>query len=171
MSNKQETLTSLRTELDRWDALLDSLSEAQIIAPTFADGWSVQDVVAHLHAWQLRSVARLDAAANNHELELPNWPKGLDPEEQDEPDALNAWLYQQFHDLPWSDVRQRWHDVYLRIIELGAAIPEADLLEVGRYPWLKDYALIEVLEGTLEHHQEHAAYVLPLLPGLQQAKD
>lgn len=169
MSKKQAVLTDLRAEFDRWEALLASLSEAQITAPTLGDGWSVQDVVAHLHAWQLRSVARFDAAANDHELELPAWPNGLDPEEHDEPDELNAWLYRQYHDLPWSDVQQRWRDVYLRILELSATIPEANLLEVGRYPWLKDYALIEVLEGTLEHHQEHAESLQPFLLKLQQS--
>ena len=56
MSEKQRVLTALREEFKRWEELLASLSEAQITAPEFADDWSIKDVVAHLRAWQQRSV-------------------------------------------------------------------------------------------------------------------
>jgi len=34
-------------------------------------------------------------------------------------------------------------------------ISEPEFSESGRYAWLKDYPLLAVLEGTLEHHREH----------------
>ena len=167
MSNQQAALAALREEFKRWEQLLTGLSEAQIIDPQLPEGWSIKDVVAHLHVWQQRSIARLDAALHDTQPDYPAWPAQLDPEAEGIYD-LNAWLYQQNRDTPWPSVYQDWHAGFVRLLELGAAVPEQDLLEVGKYTWLEGYALIEVLEGTHEHHQEHAEYLEPVLARMQQ---
>ena len=161
--NKDGALETLRAEFARWEALLGGLSAAQITAPQLDEGWSVKDVVAHLWTWQQRSVARLEAARDGHEPVYPAWPTQLDPELEDQPHALNAWLYQATRDQPWPQIYASWHANFTRFLELAAALSEADLLEQDRYPWLPGYALIEVLHGTAEHHAEHAEYLAPLL--------
>lgn len=163
MNDKQGALSALREELDRWEALLASLSEEQITAPEFAENWSIKDVVAHVGAWQQRSIARLEAALHNREPEYPAWPTQFDPEEEGQPHDLNAWLYAQDRDKPWSEVHRNWRDGFLRFLELGTAIPEQDLLDKQKYPWLEGYALVDVLQGSLEHHREHAEYLEPVL--------
>lgn len=47
MNDKQGILLALREEFNRWEALLASLSEAQITAPQLADNWSIKDVITH----------------------------------------------------------------------------------------------------------------------------
>lgn len=159
---KQETLNALRTEFNRWEMLLPSLSEAQITTPEFAEHWSIKDMVAHLHAWQQRSIARLEAVLHNREPEYPKWPEQFDPEAEEQPHDLNAWLYQQYRDQAWSTVHQNWREGFLRFVELGEAIPEGDLMDVNTYSWLKGYAPLAVLQGSLEHHQEHAEFLEPV---------
>lgn len=159
MNDKQGILIALREEFDRWEALLSSLSEEQITAPQLADNWSIKDVIAHLRAWQQRSIARLEAALHNRAPEYPAWPAQFDPEAEDQPHELNAWLYAAYRDQPWSSVHADWREGFLHFLELAEAIPEKDLLGEGRYTWLEGYALFAVLQGSYEHHREHAEYL------------
>jgi hypothetical protein len=163
VNDKQQLLTALREEFNRWDRLVGSMREAQITAPALHEDWSINDMVAHLRAWQQRSVARLEAAQLGKEPNYPAWPAQLDPEEEGQPHDLNAWLYAQTRDQPWPRVYEDWRTGFLRFLELAAAIPEGDLLAKDKYAWLEGYALIDVLNGSLEHHQEHAEYLEPLL--------
>jgi hypothetical protein len=168
MSEKQQILTALREEFTRWEALLASLSEAQITAPQLTDSWSIKDMVAHLRAWQQRSIARLEAALDNREPGYPAWPEQFDPEAEGQPHDLNAWLYAQYRDQPWPSVYRDWSAGFRRFLELGAAISEQDLLEEGKYAWLEGYALLAVLQGSYEHHKEHAEYLEPVIARLRQ---
>ena len=45
-----------------------------------------------MYAWQLRSIALVEAAVLNQEPAYPTWPADLDPEMEGEPDQLNALL-------------------------------------------------------------------------------
>src|SRR4051812_25141073 len=119
VNDKSEILTTLREELNRWEALLAGLSEEQITVPQLPDQWSIKDVIAHLRAWQQRSIARLEAAQLNREPEFPQWPEGLDPEVDGEPHDVNAWLYETTRAQPWSSVYHAWHEGFLRFLALG----------------------------------------------------
>jgi hypothetical protein len=155
MNEKQQLLAALRAAFNNWEALLAGLGDARITARQLSDGWSIKDVMGHLHAWQQRSIARLEAALGDHEPRFPNWPAHLDPETADEPHELNDWLYQRYRDRPWPDVYQQWRDGFLRFLELAAAIPAAALSDADRYPWLEGYTLADILLGSLNHHIEH----------------
>ena len=139
------------------------LSEEQITTPHLPSGLSIKDVIAHLRAWQQVSIARLEAALFDRDPELPKWLAGLDPESEDNRDKYNDWIYQANRESPWSNVHRVWKEGFLRFLELAEAIPEKDLLEIGRYPWLKEYPLSAVLVGSYEHHEEHLP-PQPLLP-------
>jgi hypothetical protein len=166
MNDKQHILTTLQAEFNRWEQLLAGLSEEQITASQLPADWSIKDVIAHLRAWQQRSIARLEAALLNRQPEYPRWPAQFDPEAEGQPHDLNAWLYARDRDQPWSSVHRDWSEGFRRFLELGQAIPEKDLLEVGRYSWLEGYALLAVLQGSYEHHREHAEYLEPVIARL-----
>lgn len=166
MNDKQQILTMLRSEFNRWEELLAGMSEAQITAPQLPSNQSIKDVIAHLWAWQQRSIARLEAALLGRAPEFPNWPADLDPEPNDEPHQLNAWIYETNRERPWSSVHQDWRAGFLRFLELAEAIPEPHLLETGKYAWLEGHPLSLVLLGSYEHH--HEEHFEPLLAWLQQ---
>jgi hypothetical protein len=167
MNDKHQILATLREGFDRWEALLASLSEAQITAPLLDDNWSLKDVIAHLWGWQQRSIARLEAALLDREPEFPAWPAQFEPEAEGVAD-LNAWLYATYRDQPWSSVHHDWRAGFLRFLELGAAIPEADLLDTEKYPWLEGYSLAFILQASYEHHLEHEEFLEPQLARLRQ---
>ena len=166
MNDKQQILTTLREEFNHWEELLASLSEEQITAPHLPSNLSIKDVMAHLRAWQQVSIARLEAAQLNKEPVFPNWLGGLDPESEDDRDQFNARIYETYHQQPWSRVHQDWRDGFLRFLKLGEEIPENDLLDTEKYPWLKGYSLFAVLQGSYEHH--HDDHLEPLLAWLRQ---
>ena len=48
MDDKQQILTRLQEEFNRWEELLSGLSETHITASHLPANWSIKDVIAHL---------------------------------------------------------------------------------------------------------------------------
>ena len=155
MYMKDHILAALREEFIQWEALLASMSEAQCVAPHLPGTWSTKDEIAHLWAWQQRSIARLEAARHAREPAFPAWPATLDPNSEDSTGEINAWLFESYRDLPWSTVHQQWRDGYHRFLAVAEAISERDLLDSSKYPWMDGRPLVFVLLGSYDHHQEH----------------
>jgi len=166
MNDKKQILTMLKEEFNRWEELLAGMSEEQITASHLPSDLSIKDVIAHLRAWQQVSVARLEATQLNKEPVFPDWFAGLDPESEEDRDQFNARIYETYHQQPWSHVHQDWRDGFLRFLRLGEEIPENDLLDTEKYPWLKGYSLFAVLQGSYEHH--HDDHLEPLLAWIRQ---
>jgi len=166
LDDRKQILTLLREEFKRWEELLAGLSEEQITAPHLPSDLSIKDVMAHLRAWQQVSIARLEAARLDKEPVFPDWLAGLDPESEEDRDQFNARIYETYRQQPWSRVYQAWRDDFLRFLKLGEEIPENDLGDAEKYPWLKGYLLSAVLQGSYEHH--HADHLEPLRAWLRQ---
>ena len=173
MYMKTHMLAALREEFDQWENVLASLTETQITTPPQPGELSLKDEIAHLWAWQQRSIARLEAGLNGGEPQMPTWwpdatvtrPDATD-EHEITTNRVNAHIYETFRERAWADVYQQWQAGFLRFLALGAAIAEPVLLDAGCYAWLNGYALADVLLGSYEHHQEHLE---KLLARLQQA--
>ena len=165
MTDKTQMLTMLKEEFKTWETLLANLGEAQIMTPLQPGEMSIKDTMAHLMTWQQLSIARLEAGLRGSEPVLPDWPENLDAEPDGEPHDMNPWIYETHQDESWATVYQAWRTGFLRFLELGEAIPERDLMEVDKYPWLEGYALFAVLEGSYGHHQEHYETVSTWLQG------
>ena len=155
MIMRERILAALHEQFARWDAMLAGLNAEQTAALEQPGGWSLKAVVVHLWAWQQRSIARLEAARAEREPVFPAWLPGIDPDAEGQADAVNAWIIAHERDRPWPEVYQQWRAGYLRLLELGAAIAEADLLDASRYPWLKGYPAVWILLASYAHHQEH----------------
>ncbi len=155
MSMQDHILAAVREEFDQWEKLLAGLGQDKIISPDLPNGWSVKDVVAHVRAWQSRSLARVEAAANNRDPHYPEWPVAGDPDAEDSPDRINAWIYETYKNYRWPDMYDGWRGQFLQLIKLAEAMSEPALLDSSRYKWLNGYSLADVLLGTYDHHQEH----------------
>lgn len=163
MNMKEHILAALREQLNRWEALLESLSTEQITAPLLPSYWTIKDVIAHLRAWQQRSVARIEAALADQEPVYPRWLAGADPDAESNTDQVNAWIYEAHREHSWAEAHENWRAGFLRLLELSEAISEKDLLDASRYPWLEGYPLAFILLATYDHHQEHLEILLAWL--------
>ena len=161
---KEEMLDDLQAEFDRWVALLAGLDDEQITARQLPADLSIKDVIAHLWAWQQISIARLEAASQGRDPVFP-WPENFDPE-ADDVEPANAWIHQANLEKPWQQVYADWKAGYQHLLELARAIPPADLMQQGKYPWLDGYSLYDVLDGTYDHH--HREHLAPLLAWLRE---
>lgn len=155
MNMKGHILAALREQFERWQQLLTSLSEEQLAAPRFDFGWSIQDVVAHLWAWQQISIARLESGVLDLEPEFPEWIVKAGKDWEENADRVNAFTFEHNHEKPWHEIYQNWKSGYLRLLDLGNKISERDLLDSDRYPWLKGHSLASLLIASYDHHQEH----------------
>lgn len=157
---RTDVLTALSEELGYWEGRLAALSEAEIVGSQLRNGWSLKDLMAHLMAWQQVTRARLVAARAGGAPVLPEWLEGSDPESEEEIHGFNARIFEIHRDRPWPEVHAEWRSGFDEVLRLGRELPEADLLEPGRFPWLDGHPLIAVLEGTLRHHREdHRGYL------------
>ena len=155
MTMKGHILAALREQFEAWEATLARLGEAAIIARPGPSAWSVKDEIAHLWAWQERTLARLEAARLDREPHYPLWPADANDESEDVTERINAWIFETNRDRTWPVIRQEWRERFLGILETGNEISERDLLDSDRYPWLNGHALAAFLLATYDHHQEH----------------
>lgn len=155
MNMKDHILAALREQFNQWEDLLTNMREEQIISPHLPSQWSTKDEIAHLRAWQQRSIARLEAALFNRAPEFPKWLPELDPDSEGNTDATNAWMYETYHQQPWSTVHLNWRAGFLRFLELGEKISERELLDGAKYPWLEGRPLAFILLASYDHHQAH----------------
>jgi len=155
MNMKDHILIALKEQIDRWEELLDQLSDKQINSPLTPSNWSTKDVLSHLRTWQQRSIARLEAALSDREPIFPKWLPELDPDSEGDTERTNAWIYETHRYEAWPIVRQNWRDGYNRFIELGKGISEKDMLDESRFPWMEVRPLALVLISSYDHHQEH----------------
>ncbi len=101
-------------------------------------------MIAHLWAWQQRSIARIQAARLGRQPEFPNWPTEFDPDGEGGPDQVNAWIYATHRDQPWSGAQHKWREGFQQFLEAADEISEEDLLEKS-YPLMREYPLYTVL--------------------------
>ena len=155
MNMQEHILAALEEQFNHWEELLKNLSEEQITTPRFDFDWSIQDVIAHLWAWQQISTARMEAALQHREPEFPRWMTEQAGDWEENADQTNARIYDTHHDKSWSEVYQNWREGFLRLLEAAGPIPEKDLLDASRYAWLDGDSLAFVLVASYDHHQEH----------------
>jgi hypothetical protein len=160
MNMRDHMLAAIREQFDEWNGFLEELSPNQINTPMAPSEWTVKDVLAHLAAWEQRSIARFTAARANQTPEMPSWvPEGEDPESDANLEKVNERIYRGYKNLSWEKVLEGWRDGYLKLQDLASRVEEPVLLNSDRFPWLDGYSLADVLLGAYDHHAEHLANV------------
>jgi hypothetical protein len=155
MNMKQHILAALREQFENWEKLLDSLSHEQLTTSAFDLDWSIEDVVAHLWAWQQISIARLEAGLPDRVPEYPNWITESIEHWEENASEVNALTFERYHDSPWPEVYERWKSGFLQLLSTAGKITERDLLDSSKFSWLNGYSLALILIASYDHHQEH----------------
>lgn len=155
MNMKEHILTAMMDEFNNWENLLQTMGKDKVMLPLEPSTWTTRDVMAHLMAWQKRSIARMEAALENRLPDFPEWVPELDPDDDENTEVTNAWIYNTYREKPWPSVYNEWHDGYLKFVDLGDSMSERDLLDSNKYLWLRSKPLILVLISSYDHHHEH----------------
>ena len=158
MTTKAGLLEQLDKAAKTWDELATAAQETDPARPGVMGNWTFVDAAAHLNAWRVRAVGRMEAAANGTEPPPPPWPEGMTNRTDEGIEEINQWFHQQNRDRPVAEILAEAQDQWQRIRAAAETVSEPDLLTPGHYPWLGGYPLSEVIVGEVEHfHDEHEA--------------
>ena len=160
--DKQELFETMKITRAGWEALLSEVGEARMITPGVTGNWSVKDIVAHLTAWEKRTVARLPAVRQGGAPEPAPWPPNLSEEE------INAWIYEANRKRTLRDVLDDSRRVQDQVMKQLQSVTDEELNQPGHFSWLNGNKLAEYIPGnTYEHYQEHADLIRKWLAGGQ----
>jgi hypothetical protein len=156
---KQQLVEQLRQERARWEALLATVGDERMEVPGSLDAWTFKDTIAHLTTWWRRSVAGL---ADVRRGEQP----AAHPSQRDV-QVINQWEYYTNRDRSPADILRDHREVWDQFEAGLQAFSEQELIEPGRFPWLKEEALgPSALEDFLKHlHEEHEPEIQAWLAG------
>ena len=139
----------LQVDIER---VIAEVGEARLEQPGSFGEWTFKDVIAHLTGWRLTTAARLEAGLR-HQAPVFQWPAHLS--EEHDTDAINRWFYEANRDKPVAEVLRESRATFDRVEHAIATLPEDDLLQRGRFPWLGEWALgPAVVSGTYLHYRE-----------------
>lgn len=160
MSDTATAKTAWLARIERaratWEELVAAAARVGFERPGAAGAWTFKDVAAHLNGWRERTVARMEAAASGAESVAMPWPTGMDGETDAGTEEINRWFYERGRGRSIEEILAEATEQYQRILAATRAVAEPDLLTPGRYPWLGNYALCEVIAGSNEHlYVEH----------------
>lgn len=150
---QQHILQAMREQFNAYLLLLNSLSLQQRQQPLPNNPtWCAKDAIAHLWAWQQRSLARVLAAKNGGDPKYPPLARDVDEENLSE---INQLYLEQYQPLPWQEVVDGWRHNYQQLIDEGDGLDVVSFLDSDRFAWLGGYAIADVYLGSYGHHAEH----------------
>lgn len=145
--NREELLDTIRRTRSEFDSALAGLSVAQMLQPVLPGGWSVKDALAHIGWWEQRGADLFRTfAAGQQPAEVIN---------DENLDAVNERIYQQYKDDPFDEVRAFEQSAYRDILLLVETVPEEDLFDPNRFPELGHQAVDLIIFNTSDHYIEH----------------
>jgi hypothetical protein len=138
---------------DEWKALVERFGDDTAVI--IAGDWTFRDVTAHLNGWREWTARRMEAAANDFETPLPPWPGGMSEETAEGTDEINAWFVGTREPKEMPALIEEAERQFARILAALAALPDEALAVTPS--WLDGYPISAVLEGCIEHWEEHRA--------------
>jgi hypothetical protein len=135
---------SLEAEVARVDA--ERMTEEGVMP-----GWTVKDLLAHISVWERRMVDWLTVTLQG---EVPRQlPPGMT---WDDLDRWNQQTFEECRDLPLGQVLIEFAASYQAALQATEEVPEAALMDPGRYPWREGKPLWHlVASNTFWHYQDH----------------
>ncbi len=146
---KKDLLHEIKRERIALDDTLALLSARQMTQPGVTrGGWSVKDVLAHLVEWQQMN---LDWYAAGLRGEKPAMPApGFTLRELP---RLNEMIYRKHHRRSLVSVMRDYRSYHERVIELIEALPDPDLVTLGRFSWTgPSWTLSDYLRASTAAH-------------------
>jgi hypothetical protein len=142
LSRKSSLLNLIRTERTQLEALLNTLSEEQLLRPDTTGSWSVKDVLAHLTWWEQAMISEI-----LHGVELD---AGLGGEPWST-ERANALVVEAKRNTPLSEVLAAFHDSSQQILQMVEGLTEIDLAHDEMYTHLAN--------NTGNHYAEHRHWI------------
>ena len=148
---QESLLSSFKQDHDRFERVIQRLSEEQQLRPISPEGWSVKDFLAHMAHWNTATNAVLVAYLHYQPL----------PEVVPSGDEANAQMRQQDSSRSLQEVHQYWQESHTHLLHmLTDELDDTRLAEEVRAPWSDDQiAICVLLMEMCEHDREHFLFI------------
>src|SRR5436309_1338635 len=123
---KAELLAKIQAGYTRFETLLASLSEEQMIIPNVNSNWSIKDTIVHITAWQdyLREQLQGIVTGKKPPQFLPNLSL---PNTLSDIDEINNYIYQEQKDRPLAEVLAAFRTSYQHTLKAVQEVSEESL--------------------------------------------
>jgi hypothetical protein len=153
-TSKTELLTSIKAERKNLERALKGLSATDMIKAASPGEWSIQDIMAHITAWEAFLRQRYETGLRGEKQTMPDWSK---PGVIDE---INLNIYKQNHDRWLKEVQKEFKESYKKTLKTVKSIPEEAMFTRNKYEWTGKATLADYIEGnTCGHYAEHIAMI------------
>jgi len=154
--DKQDVVQKISDGRNRFIAILDDLSEKEMMIPLEEGGWSIKDYVAHISIWEKRMVEWLAV------VERGDVPQQLPPGMTwDDLDSWNAQTYEEDRERALADVLAEFNALGEESVRAVDAIPEDLLMREDALEWRSGSPLWEmVAENSFWHYPEHMETII-----------
>lgn len=153
-ASKAELLKSIKEERKKLENSLKGLSVDQMLKPPAPGEWSVQDILAHVSAWEMKFMGWYEAWTRGEKITMPDWSKpGL-------VDEINQDIYKRNHDRWLKEVQKEFKESHKRIRKTIKSIDEETIFISGKVEWTGKNTLLDYIwSNTGRHYAEHAAMI------------
>ncbi|MBN1978425.1 MAG: ClbS/DfsB family four-helix bundle protein [Anaerolineae bacterium] len=129
-TSKIDLLVAIDKERGALEALLETLTPAQMVEPDVVGAWSVKDVLAHLIEWEQMCLGwyRAGLRGETPDLPAPGYKWNQTPE-------LNQAIYEKHRDRALDDVLAQFGASHQEILGAIRELPNEELFTTGRYAW------------------------------------
>lgn len=158
-TTKAELISGIKEARKSLEQALKGFSDTDMMKSPAPGEWSIQDIMAHVAAWETKFIGWYEDASRGINPEIPDWSQpGI-------VDEINLEIYKQNHDRWLKEVRREFKESHKRILKVIKHIPEEDIFVAGRLEWFGKPALLDyILGNTAGHYLDH----IPMIEELRR---
>ena len=147
---KPDLLAVVDTERERFESLLDGLTDSQMTESGVEAAWSIKDILAHIAAWERLAFDRIHAARTGEALKFPLIRGDTDV------DAFNSQVYQKNKDLSLTDILAEFRASHRSFRSQIETLDDDFLTSPLPFDWAgKLTARVLISANTHWHYTEH----------------
>ncbi len=151
-TDRAQLLSRSQAAFDELMAAVEAVPVEERLKAGACGGWSVKDLLAHLHAWHEMFFSWYDTGMAGGKPALPapgfSW--------KDTP-ALNEKIYQEYKDADYRVVAASLKESHLKIMALAERHSDAELFTKQKYAWTGSTSLGAYFIGSMSSHYEWAS--------------
>lgn len=153
-ASKDQLLGSIKQEHKNLENSIKGLSDTEMIKTTEPGEWSVQDIMAHVTAWEQSLLNWYERGLRGEKQVMPEWNKpGV-------LDAINLDIYRRNKDRWLKEIKKEFKGSYKQILKTVKSIPEEWMLTPARFDWTGKSTLMDyIFSNTSEHYADHTLMI------------
>jgi len=150
-ATKTQILELIEVEYEALQAVLNQLTESQMIQPGAEEKLSVKDILAHITDWEQRMVQWIEESLQGKTPQRPapgmTW---------NDLDRLNEQTYLANKDRSFDEIQSDFVASYRKSLQTIESLSETELFDPHRFAWREGDALWRMVEvNTWVHYREH----------------